>query len=152
LGISLVALLKKRYITALSFIFATVMTGWLIFAHQENLWVTDYDLYLLCKKASLIVPPDNSVASITEIERQMVFHLGKDILPADMVRERMEKNYGKEHGYIKWREWIISERGPKWIFALYKQQEEMRGMGFIPVIDSGPDTQRHSQWFLFRKT
>ena len=152
LGISVVALLKKRSFAALSLIFAAVITGWIIFAAQENLWVTDYDLYLFCKKALLIVPPDTSVASITEIDRAMVFHLGQDILPADMVRERMGGKYGEDHGYIKWREWLLSERGPKWIFARYDQQEEMRGMGFIPVIDSGPDTQRRPQLFLFRKT
>jgi hypothetical protein len=97
------------------------------------------------------VPPDASVASLTAIERQMVFYLGRDILPADMVRERMEQNYGKEHGDMKWREWIISERGPKWIFARYDQQEEIKGLGFIPVIDSDPDKQQHSRLFLFKR-
>jgi hypothetical protein len=68
-----------------------------------------------------------------------------------MIRERMGKKYGKEQGEMKWREWIIGERGPKWIFARYDQQEEIRGLGFIPVIDSDPHEQRHSRLFLFRK-
>jgi len=151
LGISIVALLKKRSFAALSLIFASVMTSWIIFATQENLWVKEYDLCLFYRKASQIVPPDASVASLTAIERQMVFYLGRDILPADMVRERMEKNYGKEDGEMKWREWIISERGPKWIFASYDQQEEIRGLGFIPIIDSNLDKQRHSRLFLFKR-
>ena len=46
---------------------------------------------------------------------------------------------------------LLSERGPKWIFARYDQQEEIRGLGFIPVIDSDPHEQRHSRLFLFRK-
>jgi len=152
LGISVVALHKKRSFAALSLIFAAVITGWIIFATQEYLWDDKYDLCLFTRKASQIVPPDASVATLTEIDRQMVFYMGRDILPVDMVRERMEKKYGKEHGEMKWREWLLSERGPKWLFALHDQQEELRRMGFIRVIDSGPDTQRHSQLFLFRKT
>ena len=151
LGISVVALRKKHSLAALSLIFAAVMTGWIIFASQENLWIAKYDLSVFCRKASLIVPPDASVASLTAIERQMVFYLGRDILPAYMIRERMGKKYGKEQGEMKWREWIIGERGPKWIFARYDQQEEIRGLGFIPVIDSDPHEQRHSRLFLFRK-
>ena len=150
LGISFVALLKKRSFAALSLIFAAVITGWIIFATQEYLWDDKYDLRLFTRKASQIVPPDASVATLTEVDRQIVFYMGRDILPVDVIRERMEKNYGKEHGYIKWREWLLSERGPKWLCALYYQQEEVRGLGFIPVIDSDPDTQRHSRWFLFR--
>jgi hypothetical protein len=69
-----------------------------------------------------------------------------------MIRERMGKKYGKEQGEMKWREWIIGERGPKWIFARYDQQEELKEMGFVPVIDSDPDAQRQkSMQFLFRK-
>ncbi|MCJ7484462.1 MAG: hypothetical protein MUO31_16050, partial [Thermodesulfovibrionales bacterium] len=151
LGISVVALRKKHSLAALSLIFAAVMTGWIIFASQENLWIAKYDLFVFCRKASLIVPPDASVGSLTAIERQMVFYLGRDILPAYMIRERMGKKYGKEQGEMKWREWIIGERGPKWIFARYDQQEEIRGLGFIPVIDSDPHEQRHSRLFLFRK-
>jgi hypothetical protein len=82
----------------------------------------------------------------------MVFYLGRDILPADMVRERLVKTYGKEHGETKWRKWIISERGPKRILARYDQQEEIKGLGFIPVIDSDPDEKRHSRLVFFRKT
>jgi hypothetical protein len=131
LGISVVALLKRHFFAALSLIFAAVMTSWIIFASQENLWVGRYDLSVFSRKASLIAPPDASVASLTAIERQMVFYLGRDVLPAYMVLERMKKKYGKEHGEMKWREWIISERGPKWIFARYDQQEELKGLGFI---------------------
>jgi hypothetical protein len=151
LGISVVAFLKRHSFAALSLIFAAVMAGWIIFASQENLWIAKYDLSVFSRKASLIVPPDASVASLTAIERQMVFYLGRDILPAYMVRERMGKKYGKEQGEMEWRKWIISERGPKWIFARYDQQEELKEMGFVPVIDSDPDKQRNSRLFFFRK-
>jgi 4-amino-4-deoxy-L-arabinose transferase-like glycosyltransferase len=152
LGIGIVALLKRHSFAAQSSIIAAVMTGWIIFSAQENLWVAKYDLSVFSRKASLIMPPDDSVASLTGIERQMVFYLGRDILPADMVRERLVKTYGKEHGETKWRKWIISERGPKWILARYDQQEEIKGLGFIPVIDSDPDEKRHSRLVFFRKT
>jgi 4-amino-4-deoxy-L-arabinose transferase-like glycosyltransferase len=151
LGISVVAFLKRHSFAALSLIFAAVMAGWIIFASQENLWIAKYDLSVFSRKASLIVPPDASVASLTAIERQMVFYLGRDILPAYMIRERMENKYGKEQGEMEWRKWIISERGPKWIFARYDQQEELKEMGFVPVIDSDPDKQRNSRLFFFRK-
>jgi 4-amino-4-deoxy-L-arabinose transferase-like glycosyltransferase len=153
LGISVVALLKRHSFAALSLIIAAVMTGWIIFASQENLWVGNNDLSVFSKKASLTIPPDASVASLTAIERQMVFYLGRDILPAYIIRERMENNYGEEQGEMKWREWIISEKGPTWIFVRYDQREEIKGLGFIPVMDSsGPEEKRQkSMWFLFRK-
>jgi 4-amino-4-deoxy-L-arabinose transferase-like glycosyltransferase len=152
LGIGVVALLKMRSVAALSLIFAAVMTGWIIFAAQEYLWVDNYDLYHFTKKASQIVPSDASVATLTDIDRQMVFYMGRDILRADLVRERMEQNYGREHGDIKWREWIKSRGGPKWIFALYNQQQEMKGIEFAPVIESNPDARQKSRLCLYGKT
>jgi 4-amino-4-deoxy-L-arabinose transferase-like glycosyltransferase len=152
LGIGIVALLKKHSFAALSLIIVAVLTGWIIFSSQEYLWMAKYDFSLFSKKASLIVPPDASVASLTDIERQMVFYLGKDILPADMIRKRLVKTYGKELGETKWREWLVGDSGPKWVLTRYDQQDEMKDLGFIPVIASGLNKKRDSRLLLFKRS
>ena len=76
------------------------------------------------------MPHDASVASLTAIERQMVFYLGRDILPAYMIRERMENNYGEEQGEMKWRNGSSAKKDQPGYSSVMTSGD--KGTGFHP--------------------
>jgi 4-amino-4-deoxy-L-arabinose transferase-like glycosyltransferase len=133
LGLSLVALHRRRAKAAAACFVGAMAVAGLAYLAREDLWQGRGELAAFGRAAAEAVPVGDRVAAWPKVDAAVIYYFGRDVPSCAARRQRLVRLHGRSEGERLWREWLLGEGGPTWLFAERQHAAELWRLGFVPA-------------------